>query len=89
MVLETEGLITQQSVSFMLVTSQLTKPLIEKASFLGRRNGSITVFLVKEPKKVPDQRERTLMAAAKTSGIRVMLLHEGAFASAFSEVTAR
>ncbi|MCL6574031.1 MAG: DUF58 domain-containing protein, partial [Bacillus sp. (in: Bacteria)] len=38
-VIETEGIFVQQTVSFMLVTAQMTKSLIEKASFLGQNRG--------------------------------------------------
>lgn len=84
-VLETDRFLIQQSVSFMLVTAQLTKPLIEKASFLSGRKGSITLFLLKGQKEAPEQRERFLMSAANARGIRVVLVHEGDFAAAFSE----
>jgi uncharacterized protein (DUF58 family) len=85
-VLETEGLFVQQTVSFMLVTAQLSKQLIEKASFLGQRKGSITLFLLKGKKESPSESERSLIAVANARGVRVVLVHEGDFASVFSEV---
>lgn len=88
-VLETDGLFIQQAVSFMLVTAQLTKPLIEKASFLGQRKGSITIFLIKGQKESPSENERSLIALANTRGVRVMMVHDGEFATAFSEVSYR
>jgi uncharacterized protein (DUF58 family) len=86
-VLEKEALFIQQTVSFMLVTAQLSKPLIEKASFLGQRKGSITIFLIKGQKESPTDEERSLIAIANARGIRIVLVHEGNFASVFSEVT--
>lgn len=86
-VLETEGLFVQQTVGFLLVTSQLTKPLIEKASFLGQRKGKITLFLIKGEKEAPTQNERSLIAMANARGVKVVMVHEGEFTTAFSEVT--
>ncbi|WP_306430765.1 DUF58 domain-containing protein [Bacillus sp. EB106-08-02-XG196] len=88
-VLETEGMFIQQSVSFLLVTAQLTKPLIEKAGFLGQRKGKITLFLIKGEKESPAESERSLIALANARNVRVLMVHEGEFASAFSEVNLR
>jgi uncharacterized protein (DUF58 family) len=88
-VLETDGLFIQHSVSFMLVTAQLTKQLVEKASFLGQRKGSITLFLIKGQKEAPAEGERSLIAIANARGVRVIMVHEGEFTAAFSEVNLR
>lgn len=88
-VLETEGMFVQQTVSFLLVTAQLSKPLIEKAGFLGQRKGKITLFLIKGEKEAPTQNERSLIARANARNVRVLMVHEGEFASAFSEVNLR
>lgn len=88
-VLETEGMFVQQSVSFLLVTAQLTKPLIEKAGFLGQRKGKITLFLIKGETESPAESERSLIALANARNVRVLMVHEGEFASAFSEVNLR
>ncbi|OIK15894.1 hypothetical protein BIV60_07150 [Bacillus sp. MUM 116] len=85
-VLETDGLFFQQTLSFMLVTSRLTKQLIEKASFLGQRKGSITIFFIKAEKELPTEKERSLIAVANARGVRIVMIHEGDFAQAFSEV---
>jgi diphthamide biosynthesis methyltransferase len=73
----------------MVVTAQISRELIEKASFLGQRKGSVTIFLIKGEKESPTHAELSLKAAASTRGIRVMLVHEGQFATAFSEVKMR
>ena len=85
-VLETEGLFGQQTASFLLVTGQLTKPLIQKAGFLGQRKGKITLFLIKGKTEAPTENERPLIALANARNVRVLMVHEGEFASAFSEV---
>lgn len=85
-VIETEGLFIQQAVSYLLVTAQLTKPLIEKASFLGQRKGSITLFLLKGQTEVPSENERSLIAIANARGVRIVMVHEGDYESAFSGV---
>ena len=85
-VLETEGLFAQQTASFLLVTGQLTKPLIEKAGFLGQRKGKITLFLIKGKTEAPTENERSLIALANARNVRVLMVHEGEFESAFSEV---
>jgi uncharacterized protein (DUF58 family) len=89
-VLDTDGLFIQQTVSFMLVTAQITKPLIEKASFLGqRKGGSITLFLIKGEKEAPTETERSLIALAYARGVRIIMIQEGEFKAAFAEVSSR
>ncbi|MBV7509273.1 DUF58 domain-containing protein [Bacillus sp. sid0103] len=89
-VLDTDGLLIQQTVSFMLVTAQITKPLIEKASFLGqRKGGTITLFLIKGEKEAPTDDERSLIAIANGRGVRVVWVQEGEHMAAFSEVNFR
>ncbi|MDR7002222.1 DUF58 domain-containing protein [Neobacillus niacini] len=88
-VLEADGLFMLQTRSTMLVTAQLTKPLIEKASFLGQRKGSITLFLIKAEKESPTKDERSLIAIAKSRGVHIVMVHEGDFSQTFSEVNFR
>lgn len=84
--LELEGFLTQQNASILLVTAQLTKPLLEKVSFLSGRKGTIAIFLMKEAKESLSPNELSLKSMANARGIRVVLVHEGQFANAFSEV---
>ncbi|WP_251552113.1 DUF58 domain-containing protein [Neobacillus muris] len=88
-VIETDGLFVQQTVSAMLVTGQLTKPLIEKASFLVQRKGRITIFLVKGKKEPAATEELSLISIANARGVRVIIVHEGDFSAAFSGVNIR
>lgn len=87
-VMETDTFFVQQTVSFMLVTAQITKSLIEKASFLGQRKGAITLFFIKDQMESPTDEERSLIAIANARGVRIVMVHEGHFEAAFSEVRA-
>ncbi|WP_169797582.1 hypothetical protein [Neobacillus fumarioli] len=49
----------------------------------------MTLFLIKSQEELPTEEEYSLIAVAKARSIRVMLLHEGEFAAAFSEVMVR
>lgn len=88
-ILDSEQLFIQQTVSFMLVTSELSRQLIEKASILGKRKGSIIIFLIKGEKESPTKSELLLKAMSLTRGVRVVLIHDGQFTQAFSEVSMR
>jgi hypothetical protein len=48
----------------------------------------VTIFLLKDEKELPTQSELTLKAMAHMRNVRVILIHEGQFAAAFSEVSA-
>jgi uncharacterized protein (DUF58 family) len=87
--LELDGFLTQQNASVLVVTANLTKPLLEKASFLSTRKGTFVIFLVKEATESLSSEEISLKAEANARGVRVVLVHEGRFANAFSEVTRR
>jgi uncharacterized protein (DUF58 family) len=84
--LEIEGFLTQQNASILIVTAQLTKTLLEKVSFLSKRKGTIVIFLMKEAKESLSSNELSLRSMATSRGIRVVLVHEGQYANAFSEV---
>ncbi|MDP4163377.1 MAG: DUF58 domain-containing protein [Bacillota bacterium] len=86
---DSESFFMMQSVSAMLITAKLSRDLIEKASALHSKKGSITIFLIKAAKESPTTSELSLKALASARGIRVVLVHEGQFAAAFSEVNLR
>ena len=88
-VLETEIFSAHQSVALMLITAKVSKELIEKAGALGQRKGAATIFLMKDAKETPDKNEITLKAMANARGVKLILVHDGQFASAFSEVNLR
>lgn len=85
-VLEAETFLAQQNNSIMLITSQLTKELIEKAAFYNQRNGSVSIFLVKKEKESPTKNEINLRSSANARGIKLVMVHDGQFPEAFSEV---
>ncbi|WP_043932661.1 DUF58 domain-containing protein [Bacillus sp. EB01] len=88
-VLEAEMFYTGQNVTMMIVTSTLTKQLIEKASFLGQKKGMVTIFLLKNEKESPSNEELSLKTMGNARGVRVIMVHEHQFETAFSEVTLR
>ncbi|WML50153.1 DUF58 domain-containing protein [Neobacillus sp. PS3-34] len=88
-VMEAELFLAQQSISLMLVTSKISKELIDKAAAFGQRKGSVTIFLIKDAKESPDKSEISLKAMANARGVRMVLVHDGQFAAAFSEVNLR
>lgn len=85
-VLEAESFLAQQNNSIMLVTAQLSKELIEKAAYYNQRNGSVSIFLIKNGQESPTVTEKNLRASANARGIRLVMVHDGHFAEAFSEV---
>ncbi|MGG0716285.1 DUF58 domain-containing protein [Robertmurraya massiliosenegalensis] len=85
-VLESESFMMWQNASIMLITSQLTRELVEKASQFSARKGSLTIFLIKEEKEVATEKEIVLKSEANARGVRVMFVHAGHFSKAFSEV---
>lgn len=85
-VLEGESFSSWQNASVMLVTSQLTKKLVEKAGFFSSRKGIITIFLLKKAQESASDEEISLKAYANARGVRVVLVHDGHFSMAFSEV---
>ncbi|GLB62028.1 DUF58 domain-containing protein [Cytobacillus sp. NCCP-133] len=86
-VLEAENFLLQQNVQLMIVTSQLSKVLIEKAGFIASKKGSVTIFLIKEDQEPPIHEEITLKAFANARGVRVIMVHNGHFSEAFSGVS--
>ncbi|RSD20629.1 DUF58 domain-containing protein [Mesobacillus subterraneus] len=85
-VLQAESFLAQQNNSIMLITAQLTKELIEKAAFYNQKNGSVSIFLIKNAQESPTKTETNLRSSANARGIRLVMVHEGQFPEAFSEV---
>ncbi|KON85639.1 hypothetical protein AF332_01445 [Sporosarcina globispora] len=86
-VLEAEHFLLQQNSQLMVITAQLTKALIEKAGFFTSKKGVITIFLIKQEHDSPSREELLLKTSANARGIRVVLVHNGHFADAFSGVS--
>lgn len=85
-VLEAERFLSQQNFNLMLVTANLSKALIEKISFFASRKGNCAIFLMKSKGELANELEVTLKDTAAARGICVVMVHEGMFAAAFSEV---
>ncbi|MCM3404850.1 DUF58 domain-containing protein [Cytobacillus oceanisediminis] len=86
-VLEAEHFLLQQNSQLMVITAQLTKALIEKASFFTSKKGIVTIFLMKNEDEAPSRDELLLKTSANARGIRVVLVHNGQFADVFSGVS--
>ncbi|KIY23231.1 DUF58 domain-containing protein [Mesobacillus subterraneus] len=85
-VLEAETFLAQQSNSVMLVTAQLTKELVEKAVVLNQRNEAVSIFLIKNSQELSTDTEKNLRSLTSARGIRLVMVHDGQFPEAFSEV---
>lgn len=88
-VIEGESFLLQQNVSLVVVTAQLSKRVIEKAGYLAQKSGSVILFLIKKENESPSKNELSFKAAANARGVHVILVHEGNFSGAFSEVSRR
>jgi len=85
-VLEAETFLAQQSNSVMLVTAQLTKELVEIAVVLNQRNEAVSIFLIKNSQELSTDTEKNLRSLTSARGIRLVMVHDGQFPEAFSEV---
>lgn len=86
-VLEAENFLLQQNIQLMIITSQLSKALIEKTGFFSSKKGAVTIFLIKAELESPSQEEIALRALASARGVRVIMVHNGQFSEAFSGVS--
>lgn len=85
-VLEREQILTQQNMNLMIVTSQLTKKLIDDTGLIAQKKGAITIFLVKEGNEGITNQEISLRQSGIVRGVNIIPVHEGYFADAFAEV---
>lgn len=83
--LETESASCRQNSNIVLITAKLTSALIEQIRDSLQR-GSVTVFLMKKQQDVMTDEEKILRSSAQARGIHVLIVREGAFRDAFSEV---
>jgi uncharacterized protein (DUF58 family) len=83
MVLEKELRFIQQSVSYILITSHLSKNLVEKASYIKNRKGSFTIFVIKAESIGVSESEKSLISIANARGVRTIIVREGYFNAAF------
>ncbi|WP_182103912.1 DUF58 domain-containing protein [Niallia taxi] len=85
-VLDNEMSTLQQQAALLITTTNLTKQLIEKTSYLANKRHQVVVFLVKDANESMTQQERSLKAGASSRGIIVIPVSKGRFKEAFSEV---
>jgi len=83
-VLEKELRFIQQNVSYILITTNLTKNLVEEASFIKNREGSFTIFVIKAESMVVTESEKSLISIANARGIKTIIVREGNFNAAFT-----
>ncbi|WP_312097570.1 DUF58 domain-containing protein [Niallia sp.] len=87
-VLDNESSQLPQQAAVMLITSKLTRELVEKVGWLSSKRYNVAVFVVTGKKEGLSSDEKTLSAFAAKRGIRVLHVSEGRFKEAFGEVVA-
>lgn len=87
-VLDNESSQLQQQATVMLITSTLTKELVDKAGWLSSKRYNMAVFVVTGKNEGLSSGEKTLSAFAAKRGIRIIHVSEGRFKEAFGEVMA-
>lgn len=85
-VLDNESSQLQQQAAVMLITSKLTRDLVDKAGWLASKRYNMAVFVVTGKNEGLSSGEKTLSAFAIKRGIRVIHVSEGRFKEAFGEV---
>lgn len=85
-VLDNESSQLQQQATVMLITSKLTRELVDKAGWLTSKRFNIVLFVVTGKNEDLTSGEKTLSAFAIKRGIRVIHVSEGRFKEAFGEV---
>ncbi|WP_235822110.1 DUF58 domain-containing protein [Gottfriedia luciferensis] len=84
LVLENELRLIQQNVSYNLITTDLSKNLLEKASLMKNREGSFTIFVIKAKSMVVSESEKSLISTANARGVKTIIVREGNFNAAFT-----
>ncbi len=84
MVIEKNLSFIQQNVSYILITTHLSKNLIEKANFIKNRKASFTLFVIKAESMVVSESEKSLISIANARGVRTIIVREGNFNAAFT-----
>lgn len=85
-VLAGESLLAGKNASLILVTSQISKQLVEIAGYYASRRGSVNIFVIKGEKEKASNEEVSLKATASARGVGVVLIYDGRFSEAFAEV---
>ncbi|HEO8421790.1 TPA: DUF58 domain-containing protein [Yersinia enterocolitica] len=85
-VLDNESSQLQQQATVMLITSKLTRELVDKAGWLTSKRYNLVLFVVTGKNEGLSSGEKTLSAFAIKRGIRIIHVSEGRFKEAFGEV---
>ncbi|WP_445493080.1 DUF58 domain-containing protein [Niallia sp. 03133] len=84
--IENETPALEQNATLLLVTANLSKELVEKASFLSSKKFNIGIYLIKDSNEKLTMNERNFRVSLSSRGIRVIPVSNGRFQDAFSEV---
>ncbi len=87
-IIQVEGASVMQGNNVMIMTAELTSPLIESVGRLASGKGACTIYLLKNERESLTEAERALTAAANVRGLRVVLVHDGHFSAVFSQEVA-
>ena len=84
--LEGENAFFQQPATMIVITSVLSKDLIESSGLYLRRIAPLIIYLIKKKEETLTREESVLIADALHRGIVLKTLHETEYQRAFSEV---
>ncbi|MBS4220610.1 DUF58 domain-containing protein [Bacillus sp. FJAT-49711] len=85
-IIENDSILFAQPSVMVVVTSTLSKELIDQAGVFTRRRGTFVIYHVKKRIEQANQNELMLKASAMKKGIIMISLHDDEFRSAFMEV---
>ncbi|MCR2823718.1 DUF58 domain-containing protein [Lederbergia panacisoli] len=85
-IIENESILFNQPSVMIVVTSILSKELIDQAGVFIRRRGTFVVYYIKNRNEHITQKELMLKASARQKGIIMISLYDDEFRTAFMEV---
>ncbi|MCJ8008749.1 DUF58 domain-containing protein [Lederbergia wuyishanensis] len=85
-IIETESILFTQPAVMIVVTSVLSKELVDQAGVYMRRRGTFIVYYIKKQNDPISQEELIIKSSAMQKGIIMISLYEDEFRTAFSEV---
>ena len=89
MILSGDKVFYQQAATIMMVTSTLSKPLVDSAHMFTRKTGAVVIFVIKETGERITNEENALNEQALRNGTYVRFLYEEGFRSALLGVKQR
>jgi len=85
-IIESETILFKQPAVMIVITSVLSKELIDHAGVHIRRRGTFIIYFIKRKNDETNQDEIMLKASAMQKGIIMIALYDDEFRTAFSEV---